>query len=112
MKRIEITKPDDWHVHFRDHDILKAVVKETSRHFSRAIVMPNIVPPILKGIDAVKYKKRIKNAIPENNRFLPLMTLYLTEATNKNDLRKSYENGQVFASKLYPQERQQIQIQV
>jgi dihydroorotase len=102
MDKIEIIKPDDWHVHFRDNDIMKAVVPETSRHFSRAIVMPNLIPPILKGMDAVKYKKRIENAIPENDRFLPLMTLYLTESTNKKELRKSYEEGQVFASKLYP----------
>ncbi len=102
MKEIEIIKPDDWHVHFRDNDILKAVVPETTRHFSRAIVMPNIVPPILKGIDAVKYKKKIEKAIPKNDRFLPLMTLYLTENTKKKELSESYELGQIFAAKLYP----------
>ncbi len=102
MEEIEIIKPDDWHVHFRDGEILKAVVPETTRHFARAIIMPNLVPPILKGNDAVKYKKRIQNVIPENNHFLPLMTLYLTENTNKYQLRESYEKGQVFAAKLYP----------
>ena len=102
MEKIEIIKPDDWHVHFRDDDILKAVVPETSRHFSRAIVMPNIVPPILKGMDAVKYKKRIEKAIPKNDCFLPLMTLYLTENTKKQELSDSYRLGQIFAAKLYP----------
>jgi len=102
MEKIEIIKPDDWHVHFRDGEILQAVVPETSRHFARAIVMPNLVPPILNGNDAVKYKKKIEKAIPKNDHFLPLMTIYLAETTNKNDLRESYEKGQVFAAKLYP----------
>ncbi len=102
MEKIEIIKPDDWHVHFRDGEVLKAVVPETTRHFARAIIMPNLVPPILKGIDAVKYKKRIQNAIPKNDRFLPLMTIYLTENTNKEDLSEAYMSGKVFAAKLYP----------
>ena len=58
MEEIEIIKPDDWHVHFRDGEVLEAVVPETTRHFARAIIMPNLIPPILKGIDAVKYKKK------------------------------------------------------
>ena len=102
MEEIEIIKPDDWHVHFRDGKILDAVVPETTRHFARAMIMPNLVMPIFKGIDAVNYKKRIQNAIPKNDRFLPLMTIYLTENTNRGDIRESYENGQVFAAKLYP----------
>ena len=102
MKEIEIIKPDDWHVHFRDNEILKAVVPETTRHFSRAIVMPNLTPPILSGNDAVEYKKRIQKSIPKKDHFIPLMTLYLTENTNKHELKKSYEDGLVFAAKLYP----------
>ena len=102
MEEIVIIKPDDWHVHFRDNDILKAVVPETTRHFARAIVMPNLDPPILKGSDAVKYKQRIQNAIPKNDKFLPLMTLYLTENTNKKHVRESYNRNDVFAAKLYP----------
>ena len=102
MEEIEIIKPDDWHVHFRDGEVLNAVVPETTRHFARAIIMPNLVPPILKGNDAVKYKKKIQSAIPKNDRFLPLMTIYLTENTNKDDVREAYESGQVFAAKLYP----------
>ena len=102
MKTIEIIQPDDWHVHFRDNDILKAVVPETSRHFKRAIVMPNLFPPILTGLDALKYKERIKKAIPNSDTFIPFMTLYLTEETKKFDLEKAYKEELVFAAKLYP----------
>ena len=102
MEQIEIIKPDDWHVHFRDGEILKGVVPETTRHFARSIIMPNLVPPILNGKDALQYKKRIERAIPKSNQFTPFMTLYLTENTNKNDLKASYKNGLVFAVKLYP----------
>ena len=102
MKNIEIIKPDDWHVHFRDNEIMEAVVKETSRHFSRAIVMPNLVPPILNVKDAIFYKERIKKVIPKNDKFEPLMTIYLTEKTDKYELMQAYENGLVFAVKLYP----------
>jgi dihydroorotase len=102
MNEFEIIKPDDWHVHFRDNEILNAVVPETTRHFSRAIVMPNLTPPILNGQQAQNYKKRIKDSIPEKDNFIPLMTLYLTESTKSNELKESYENGLVFAAKLYP----------
>ena len=102
MKTIEIIKPDDWHVHFRDNDILKAVVPETSRHFKRAMVMPNLTPPILNGMDALNYKKRIIKATPNFDTFIPLITLYLTEETKKNDLKKAYKEDLIFAAKLYP----------
>ena len=102
MKKIEIIKPDDWHVHFRDGEMMKAVVPETSKHFARAIVMPNLIPPILTGKDALRYKDDIQKAIPFNHDFEPLMTIYLTEETNKNDLENSYINGDIFAAKLYP----------
>ena len=102
MEQIEIIKPDDWHVHFRDNDILKAVVPETTRHFARSIVMPNLIPPILNENDALQYKKRIENAIPKNDDFKPLMTIYLTEETRKNELKEAHKNGAVFAVKLYP----------
>ena len=102
MNQIEIIKPDDWHVHFRDGAILKAVVPETTRNFARSIIMPNLIPPILNGKDAVEYKKRILEAIPKNDDFDPFMTIYLTENTNKNELKESYNNGFVFAAKLYP----------
>ncbi len=102
MEQLEIIKPDDWHVHFRDNEILKAVVPETTRHFARAIVMPNLIPPILNTKQAVEYKKRIEKAIPPRDNFKPLMTIYLTEQTNKNELKIGYKNGNVFAVKLYP----------
>ena len=102
MKEIEIIKPDDWHVHFRDNEILNAVVPETTRHFARSIVMPNLIPPILNAKQAIEYKKRIEKAIPKNDNFQPLMTIYLTEETNKYELKDAYNSGAVFAVKLYP----------
>ena len=102
MEEIEIIKPDDWHVHFRDDEILKAVVPETTRHFARSIVMPNLIPPILNAKQAIDYKKRIQKAIPSTDKFEPLMTIYLTEETNRTDLKSAYKNGAVFAVKLYP----------
>ena len=102
MEEIKITKPDDWHVHFRDEIILKAVVPETSRHFARAIVMPNLIPPIVTETQAIEYKKRIKKAIPKTDKFKPFMTIYLTETVNRKQLKEAYNNGTVFAAKLYP----------
>lgn len=102
VEEIEIIKPDDWHVHFRDNEILKAVVPETTRHFARSIVMPNLIPPILNANQAIEYKKRIEKAIPPTDSFEPLMTVYLTEQTNKSELKNAYKNGTVFAVKLYP----------
>ena len=102
MDEFEIIRPDDWHVHFRDNEILRAVVPETSRHFSRAIVMPNLTPPILNGNQAERYKTEIQNAVPKQDNFIPLMTLYLTENTDRNEIKKSYQKGLVFGAKLYP----------
>ena len=68
---INIIQPDDWHVHFRDNDILKAVVPETTRHFARAIVMPNLIPPIINGKQAIEYKERIKKAPPIDSKPKP-----------------------------------------
>ncbi len=102
MNRIEIIQPDDWHVHFRDNKIMKAVVPETSRSFGRALIMPNLIPPIISGKDALNYKKRIEASIPTSHNFLPFMTIYLSEKTNKEDLKKSFNSGCVFGAKLYP----------
>jgi len=102
MNSIEIVKPDDWHVHFRDGEILKAVIPETTRHFARAIVMPNLVPPILNRHDAINYRKEIQNSIPKKDNFTPLMTVYLTENTKKKDILEGYKKEQIFAAKLYP----------
>ena len=102
MEEIEIIKPDDWHVHFRDNEILQAVVPETTRHFARSIVMPNLIPPILNYKQALQYKQKIKKAIPQTDSFEPFMTIYLTEETNKHELKNAYKSGAVFAVKLYP----------
>ena len=102
MKELKIIKPDDWHVHFRDREIMTSVVPETTRHFARSIVMPNLVPPILNATQAIEYKKRIKKAIPPKDNFEPLMTIYLTEETNKCELKDAHKSGAVFAVKLYP----------
>ena len=100
MKEIEIIKPDDWHVHLRDGDQLEDTVRDISRYMGRAIVMPNLTPPILNGNQAKNYKKRIQNAIPAKDTFNPLMTLYLTENTRQNELKKSYERELIFAASL------------
>ena len=102
MNQIEIIKPDDWHVHFRDNDILKAVVPETSRHFGRAIVMPNLTPPITTGKQAIEYKKRIVKSIPKSHKFTPFMTVYLTENSDKKEIASAYNDKAIFAAKLYP----------
>ena len=93
MESIEIIKPDDWHVHFRDKEFLKLIVPETSRYFSRALVMPNLIPPILTGEDALNYQKKIKECIPINNSFKPFMTIYLTDNTDINDLETSFKDN-------------------
>ena len=102
MEEVEIIKPDDWHIHFRDNEIMHAVVPETTRYFARGLIMPNLVPPVLNGNDAIKYKERIKKAIPKNNNFKPFMTIYLTEETNKENVVDAYNSGAIFAAKLYP----------
>ena len=102
MDEIEIIKPDDWHVHFRDNEILRAVVPETSRHFARSIVMPNLIPPILNAKQAIEYRKTIEKAVPRSDNLQVFMTIYLTEKTNKSELKDAYNNHSVFATKLYP----------
>lgn len=102
ITKLEITRPDDWHVHFRDGAMMAAVVPETARHFGRAIVMPNLVPPVITLADAVAYAKRLKTALPDGADFHPLMTLYLTDTTDPDDVARAYESGLVHAVKLYP----------
>jgi dihydroorotase len=102
MTQITLPRPDDWHLHLRDGAMLKAVAPESARHFARAIIMPNLVPPVVTGADASAYRDRIRAALPEGARFTPLMTLYLTEATDPADLRKAHEDGIITAVKLYP----------
>jgi dihydroorotase len=101
MTQITITTPDDWHLHFRDNDMLKETVPATARCFQRAIVMPNLVPPITNAQMATEYKNRILDARPQGSTFEPLMTLYLTNTTTKQDIIDAKAAG-VVAAKLYP----------
>lgn len=100
--RITLRRPDDWHLHLRDGEMLKGVIGETSEHFARAIIMPNLVPPVVKTADAVAYRDRITAAIPSGHDFTPLMTLYLTEGSNPDDIEEGYKAGVITALKLYP----------
>ena len=99
---LTIRRPDDWHLHLRDGAMLAAVLPETARHFARAIVMPNLVPPVVTGDDARAYRDRILAALPEGMAFTPLMTLYLTEETDPDDVARAAQEGLVTAVKLYP----------
>jgi dihydroorotase len=102
MTQITLRRPDDWHLHLRDGDMLQAVAPETARHFGRAIIMPNLVPPVVTGAQASAYRDRILAALPEGSAFEPLMTLYLTEDTDPEDLARAHADGLIKAVKLYP----------
>ncbi len=99
---LTIKQPDDWHLHLRDGVVLKAVLPDTCRHFARAIIMPNLVPPVVRATDAAAYRDRILAALPEGAAFEPLMTLYLTETSDADDIAAAAESGLVKAVKLYP----------
>ncbi|MEO0917372.1 MAG: amidohydrolase family protein, partial [Pseudomonadota bacterium] len=101
-RRITLPTPDDWHLHLRDGAMMEGVLPESARDFARAIVMPNLVPPVVTGDDAAAYRDRILSALPDGMSFDPLMTLYLTETTDPNDVRRAAESGIVKAVKLYP----------
>ncbi|MEY3003892.1 MAG: hypothetical protein RLZZ491_1068 [Pseudomonadota bacterium] len=100
--RLTLPRPDDWHLHLRDGAMLAGILPETARHFARAIVMPNLVPPVVTGDDARAYRDRILAALPAGLDFTPLMTLYLTEATDPADLARAHAEGVITAVKLYP----------
>lgn len=102
MTSLTLPRPDDWHLHLRDGAMLRAVLPETSRHFARAIIMPNLVPPVVTGAQAAAYRDRILAALPEGAAFEPLMTLYLTEDTDPDDVAAAHASGLVKAVKLYP----------
>ncbi|CAK9171073.1 unnamed protein product [Ilex paraguariensis] len=99
---LSITRPDDWHLHLRDGDLLEAVVSHSAHHFGRAIVMPNLKPPITTTAAAVAYRESILKALPGSSVFNPLMTLYLTDTTSPHEIKLARESGVVFAVKLYP----------
>ncbi|MCJ8322726.1 MAG: dihydroorotase [Rhizobiales bacterium] len=102
MNSITLKKPDDWHVHLRDGDMLKRVLPYTSKDFARAIIMPNLVPPVCTTAEAMAYKQRILSALPNGHNFTPLMVVYLTEDTQPDDLEQGYKSGAIQAVKLYP----------
>ena len=100
--KITLTRPDDWHLHLRDGTQLAAVLPDTARQFARAIVMPNLVPPVTSVASAAAYRDRILAALPKGMRFDPLVTLYLTEATTPADIAEAKASGFVHAVKYYP----------
>ena len=100
--QITITRPDDWHLHLRDGACLAAVLPDTARRFSRAIVMPNLLPPVTNVASAAAYRDRILAALPKGMQFEPLMTLYLTETTSPADIAEAKASGFVHAVKYYP----------
>ncbi len=99
---LTLRRPDDMHLHLRDGAMLQAVLPESARHFARAIIMPNLVPPVVTARDAVAYRDRILAALPRGMAFEPLMTLYLTEATDPADVAAAHAAGLIRAVKLYP----------
>ncbi|HUF19558.1 MAG TPA: dihydroorotase [Burkholderiales bacterium] len=102
MDRLTLIRPDDWHLHLRDGDALRAVVSHTARQFARAIVMPNLRPPVRTAGDAHAYRERIMAALPAGSDFEPLMTLYLTDNTQAEEIRRAKAGGVVHAVKYYP----------
>ena len=99
---LTITRPDDWHLHLRDGAVMASVLPHSARQFARAIVMPNLKPPITTTAMAKAYRERILAALPAGMHFEPLMTLYLTDATSPDEIRRAQDSGVVHAVKLYP----------
>jgi dihydroorotase len=101
-ERLTIRRPDDWHVHLRDGDMLHAVASYTARQFARAIVMPNLTPPVTSIAAATAYRERIRAALPAGSDFTPLMTCYLTDGADAAEIARGYTAGVWAACKLYP----------
>lgn len=100
--QLTLIRPDDWHVHLRDGAMMQAVLQDTARQFGRAIVMPNLKPPVTTTVQAIAYYQRILAALPTGVRFEPLMTLYLTNDTTVDEIIRARDSGVVHAVKLYP----------
>lgn len=100
-RTLTLTRPDDFHLHLRDGAMLAGVAPESARHFARAIIMPNLVPPVVTGAQAAAYRDRIRGALPGAD-FTPLMTLYLTETSDPADIVAAHRDGIIHAVKLYP----------
>ena len=99
---LTLIQPDDWHVHLLDGEALSAVVSHTAAQFARAVVMPNLKPPITTPALALAYRHRIQQALPDGSVFEPLMTLYLTDNTAPDEVRRAADRSVVHAVKLYP----------
>lgn len=102
MNRLEIRRPDDWHVHLRDGDALALVADQTARQFARAIVMPNLAPPVTTIAAAQAYRERILRSVPKERGFTPLMTAYLTDRIDPEEIARGHAEGVFTACKLYP----------
>jgi dihydroorotase len=102
VDRITITRPDDWHLHLRDGPAMVSVLADTARRFARAVVMPNLQPPVCTTEQALRYRERILGALPDGARFEPLMTLYLTDDTPPEEISRARLSGRVHGVKLYP----------
>ncbi len=100
--QLEITEPDDWHLHLRDGRAMADVVGHSARSFARAVIMPNLQPPITTTAEALAYRERIISALPEGMGFEPLMTLYLTDLTSRQEIARAAGCGEVVGVKLYP----------
>ena len=100
--RITIRKPDDWHLHVRDGEMLNAVMHFTAKNFGRAIIMPNLVPPVTTIKDAIAYRERVMAAVPEGSGFEPLMTCYMTDETDPDEIEQGFGDGIFTGVKLYP----------
>jgi dihydroorotase len=99
---IKLTRPDDWHLHLRDEALMHAVLPDTARQFARAIIMPNLRPPVTTTAQALAYRQRIMAALPSGMSFEPLMTLYLTDNTSAEEIRRAKQSGFVHGVKYYP----------
>jgi len=102
MNEITILKPDDWHLHVRDGEVLKDIIPDSARRFGRAIIMPNLKPPVTHVAQALEYRNRILAAVPENAHFEPLMTLYLTDNTTAEEINRAANSAHIHALKYYP----------
>jgi dihydroorotase len=99
---ITLTRPDDWHLHIRDGEAMASVLDHSARQFARAIIMPNLKPPVTTTAQALDYRERILAALPQGSDFTPLMTLYLTDATSAEEIGRARDSGHIHAVKLYP----------
>lgn len=102
MDELTLTTPDDWHLHVRDGDVLADVVPFSAEVFARAVIMPNLKPPVTTTAEALAYRERIIAALPSGSAFQPLMTLYLTDNTPPEEIERARDSGHVYAVKLYP----------